>query len=365
MARLVPFTALLASTAALRVCVVSKIIVDSVAGGPPRLGGGGVQAAVGVQLGARGRGLCRLTAPVGMDFDSSLLIELSRRGVDSSAVSPLPEVKRTPGEVIRYEGEKMRWESVGWESWDTLCAWVPPLDAADVDAFHVIVEGGGDGEVRAVLDAVARQPPEAVAPFISVEPVMHEVSAASIGGLARLTAIADVVSPDFLTAARIAASAADAATDEEGGLAEQPLAVDDSVNDSVRSVDGMPRATEALLAIARGCARALALRPSAWLAIRDGADGSYLYRHAVSSADAAWIRVPAVPVEVSDPTGAGNGYAGALCAQLASGAPPAAAAAVASAVGSAFCRTAEWAPLLDDAEWCFRAATAANAIEKQ
>ena len=58
-------------------------------------------------------------------------------------------------------------------------------------------------------------------------------------------------------------------------------------------------------------------------------------------------RVPAVSLGegVADPTGAGNAYAGALCAQLAAGAQPAeAAAAVASAVGAALCRTADWAP---------------------
>ena len=65
--------------------------------------------------------------------------------------------------------------------------------------------------------------------------------------------------------------------------------------------------------------------------------------------------VPALKLdEVRDPTGAGNGYAGALAAQLASGATPMDAAVVASAVGAAFCRTGDWAPTLEEGvAFCF------------
>ena len=55
--------------------------------------------------------------------------------------------------------------------------------------------------------------------------------------------------------------------------------------------------------------------------------------------------MPAVRLDaVADPTGAGNAYAGALCAMLATGRPVIHAALTASAVGAAFCRTADWAP---------------------
>lgn len=85
------------------------------------------------------------------------------------------------------------------------------------------------------------------------------------------------------------------------------------------------------------------------LAIRDGARGSYLL------CNGELRYVPALKLdEVQDPTGAGNGYAGALAAQLASGATPMDAAAVASAVGAAFCRTRDWAPTLEEGvAFCF------------
>lgn len=106
---------------------------------------------------------------------------------------------------------------------------------------------------------------------------------------------------------------------------------------------------EALAALARGCASTIALRPTAVLAIRDGARGSYLL------CNGELKHVPALKLdEVQDPTGAGNGYAGALAAQLASGATPMDAAAVASAVGAAFCRTRDWAPTLEEGvAFCF------------
>ena len=52
--------------------------------------------------------------------------------------------------------------------------------------------------------------------------------------------------------------------------------------------------------------------------------------------------MPTVAVTVADPTGAGNAYAGALGALVAGGRPPGEAAAIASAVGAAFCRAEGW-----------------------
>ena len=53
----------------LKVAVLSKIIIDRV-DGVWRLGGGGVQAAVGLRLASAA---CALFAPVGSDFDRSML----------------------------------------------------------------------------------------------------------------------------------------------------------------------------------------------------------------------------------------------------------------------------------------------------
>ena len=332
----------------LRVCVVSKIILDTIRG-TQHLGGGGVQAAVGVRLAAPESAQCVLVAPVGTDFDDAALDGLRHDyGVDAT-VEPLAHVPTTPGEVIRYEGEEMLWEPHGWEGWADLCEWQPVLPAAD--AYHVIVEGGGDGEVRAVETAMAvaagsgwQTAPPGERPLLSIEPVMHEVTRASVESLARLSAHADVVSPDLLTATRMARCFADVAA------RLGPSVTGEAVNGAEP-----PRSRRALGVIARGCARALRLRPTATLAIRDGARGSYLW----SPRDGRLSHAPAVAdTEVVDPTGAGNAYAGALCAALAGDMPADEAAGVASAVGAAFVGVDGW-PALERSGWV--AARAAEA----
>jgi sugar/nucleoside kinase (ribokinase family) len=299
--------------AGLNVCVVSKLIIDTVDGGERRLGGGGVQAAVGVRL-AVPLANCRLVAPAGRDLDEGLLGELRVRGINPE-VHRLNGVPTTPGERITYEGERMSWEPVGWEGWDRLCAWVPPLDGAEMDALHVLVEGGGSGEVEAALRCASRPSP----PLISVEPVMHSVNPSVVASLRRLTRHADIVSPDLLTATRIAALAGPIA----GG-------------------------NDALAFTARTCAAALEMRPGSVLAIRDGRRGSHIFTlargDAAAGAAGEFRHIPSVEVATADPTGAGNAYAGALCARIAAGAAPVHAAACASAVGAAFAATAAWAP---------------------
>jgi sugar/nucleoside kinase (ribokinase family) len=153
---------------------------------------------------------------------------------------------------------------------------------------------------------------------LGVEPIMHAdaVTDETIDGLARLASRAHVCSPDLWTAARIACPA-------DRGL---PDAAD------------VRRDRETLHRIATKCARALRMDPSSVLAIRDGASGSYIL------AGKDFVRIPAVPVCVQDPTGAGNAYASALCAQLAQKQRPVSAALIASAVGAAFVREDAWAP---------------------
>ena len=96
---------LIPTSTALRLAVISKIIVDQVEGGAPRPGGGGVQAAVGAQISVRGQGDCKLIAPVGKDFELGMLDGLKQRRVDASGVCRLAHVSQTPGEAIVYEGE--------------------------------------------------------------------------------------------------------------------------------------------------------------------------------------------------------------------------------------------------------------------
>ena len=163
-----------------RVCILSKIIIDTISGAQ-RLGGGGVQAAVGVKLAAPDAA-CTLVAPVGVDFDAALLDGLREGYGVQMCVEALAHVPVTPGETIWYEGETMRWDDHGWEGWAELCAWQPVLPQAD--AYHVIVEGGGDGEVRAAQAALAAAAARGEQrPWLSVEPVMHEVRHAEVAGL--------------------------------------------------------------------------------------------------------------------------------------------------------------------------------------
>ena len=351
-----------ATTSALRLAVVSKIIVDTIEG-RRRLGGGGVQAAVGAMLAVPSLETS-LHTPVGADFDFAMLSPspATEHDVDVSAVTPLPQVATTPGELISYDGpdDKMCFTPVGWDGWPQLCEWVPPLAGAPYDALHVIVEGAGGGEVEAALGAMA-----AASSLLSVEPVMHRVSANSVDGLARLTRLASVVSPDLSTAAciggvhssrAVAEGATEAApggvTGASGAAADAELELRPA--DAVSELTSIRSGENELRRLSSACFDALRMQPGAILAIRDGERGSYVYTRpyplrsqpAESTGEEDWfITVPAVTLEVvADPTGAGNAYAAAFCAQLAAGAEVRRAAAVASAVGAAFCRATDWAP---------------------
>jgi len=372
--------------ACIRLGIASKIIVDTVAG-RTRPGGGGVQAAAGARLTSDRDSLqIDLFAPVGLDFDDSLLTPLRCDfGVNTSRVTPLDAATSTPGEKISYDDEtgQMRFEPVGWECWDELCAWEPPMAESAYDALHVIVEGGGAGEVRATLRAceAARRGSGGSGggggggggggslPCVGVEPILHEVDAAALAGLRTVTRIATVCSPDLAAAvciARVARAERGARGAAAAGVALRPAhdVAPPSLAALRRSLDAEgpsaanDAASTALLDVAADAFDELAMQPGAILAIRDGAHGSYLYSRPAPHAPLAhWLAdagrrdfewfaaVPAARLDaVADPTGAGNAYAGALTAQLAAGAEPVAAAATASAVGAAFCAADAWAP---------------------
>ena len=441
---------------ALRLAVVSKIIVDTI-DGQQRLGGGGVQAAVGARLG--GASEVALHAPVGSDFDFGMLGANSlaaEHKVDMTNVVCLAHVDVTPGEVITYySNEKRSFSPVGWDGWPALCEWEPQLCQGSYDALHAIVEGAGAGEVGAVLKACADAEQ---APFVSVEPVMHNVTGSSVDGLCRLTRYAGLVSPDLATALCIRDACADGADADAVCL---PGSVDEATLAKLRkgAAEDGGGGGALLLDLASTCFDELCMQPGALLAIRDGAHGAYLYTRPAPTAplwqwlasghgnrvhqlhlsvthslhtsgrgnrvhqrhlsrhtfhpeplsshaacrepctctchtphahahaplqnlspltprvasiltitftgDHEWLTVmPAVPLrDVADPTGAGNAFAGALCAQLASGAEPLSGAATATAVGAAFCRTADWAPpdAAETRRWVEEQAAAAEA----
>lgn len=333
---------------AIRLAVVSKIIIDTmVESGVQRLGGGGVQAAVGASLSTNGEATISLHAPVGRDFVSTMLHNslATRHGVDVSPVTCLESVATTPGEIIQYDGERMKFTPVGWDGWQELCAWVPPLEGGPYDAVHVIVEGAGTGEVDAILQTCSVHENAAELPFIGIEPVMHEVNVQSVNGLCRLSRLASLVCPDLRTAICVRRASMDRSS-------QFPAAIDEAALTAARD-------PVELLQLAAACFDELCMQPGAYLAIRDGAKGSYVYtRPAPGAPMRVWLActpgnrqsewfeaIPAVALpEVADPTGAGNAYAGAFSAQLASGASALDASAVATAVGAAFCRTSEWCP---------------------
>eukprot|EP00966_Prymnesium_polylepis_P125393 2899450-Prymnesium_polylepis.1 len=113
---------------------------------------------------------------------------------------------------------------------------------------------------------------------------MHDVTAAAVEQLARLTRLAGVVSPDLSTVRRISALAprADAATD---------AAADDDAAAAAAASDASTSSDAHLLSVLEGCAAALRMPRTSVLAVRNGAEGSYLY----SPEEAAtFVRVPAV-----------------------------------------------------------------------
>ena len=355
---------------ALHIGVVSKIIVDTIAG-QQRIGGGGVQAAAGMRLVAWEASI-QLFAPVGADFDGAMLDPLSRRyRVNTSCVARLAQAKTTPGEIISYrEDDKMAFEQVGWEYWDELCAWEPPaLVETSLDAIHVLVEGGGAGEVRSVLQACeASRAASRGFPCVGVEPIMHDVSMSAVDGLRAVTRVASMCSPDLATASCIGelvkAEAAAMRAAKAKGMAHKPellpafqpaTSVDAATLSALRDLDAD---CTPLLDLAAACFDELCMQPGALLAIRDGSRGSYIYTRPapkapawqwladISSREYEWLaHVPALALEqMVDPTGAGNAYAGALTAALAEGIDAGEAAAAATAVGAEFCEAAAWAP---------------------
>lgn len=346
--------------------VVSKIIVDRVEGGAPRLGGGGVQAVVGMRC-AGGLDRTSLIAPAGRDFDVGMLAGLTARGVDVGGVTILDDVASTPGELIRYDAdEAMTYEAVGWESWPALCAWEPPLPrAAECSVIHVLVEGGsGGGEVPAVARALAAA--QGDRPLLSVEPILQpgwDPAPEALEGLISLTAVSDLVSPDWAAASVLAARDGGAAGgvdgDGDGGDDGDPRVVVSETQEQTGDVDKtkgardvaqQERGAAQVWRVAKGCARALSLPSRCVLAVRDGARGSYV----LANGELTWV--PAVEVAVLDPTGAGNAYAGALAARIAAGDTAVSAGCVASAVGAAYCACPDWAPAdLDEARAWVRA----------
>ena len=149
---------------------------------------------------------------------------------------------------------------------------------------HVLTEAGGFADKQAA-QAFKRAHSSAI---LSVEPILFDASVVhdSVGKLAELTGLADVVSPDWPAACAIA------------------------------RVEPTSQAADPCMVL-QECSTAMQLKPSALLAVRCGSDGSYIrYQESAASEHSVW-HVPAYHISnVADPTGAGNSYCGALAAYL-------------------------------------------------
>src|SRR5262249_41758754 len=129
-------------------------------------------------------------------------------------------------------------------------------------AIHLATEFPGEPMVQTALDLRSR------GAVFSLELLPFGPSAISFAPMLALLAQVDVVTPDWPSASGVAAS-----------------------DDPVRVLRHWSRLGPQLVAV------------------RHGARGSYVWS---GQRDEAW-HVPAVPVQVVDPTGAGNAYGGGLC----------------------------------------------------
>lgn len=244
----------------IEVVIYGKIIIDdlrrldgTVAGG--LLGGGGPQAGFGARLWSDSVGL---VTRVGPDLAERHRRDLEKLQVDLSGVTVVPHVRtlRAP------DGDQ---PATGTDNWQRMLA-VPvgiPAGYRRPRVVHLITEYADEPMVEAAL-AMRR-----AGALLSLEPLIdHDrwTNAEQMMGLLRRV---DVVTPDWPSASGLAAS------------------------------------TDPALVL-----RYWARTGPALVAVRHCEHGSYLW----SAAGGRSWHIPAVPVRVADPTGAGNSYGGGLCA---------------------------------------------------
>ena len=248
--------------------IYGKIILDDIrmrGGGEVRqaLGGGGPQAVFGARVWCDAVGFLTRS---GTDLGPAQREALRRLDADLSGWVEFRDIP-TPHNVMRYDDDEYLIGGgliTSREDWFRLLDRPLSLPPAygHPKAIHLVTEFPHEPMVETAFGLQRR------GVVFSLEPLAGSLETHDFGPLLKLIGRVDLVTPDWPTASTVAGS-----------------------DDPKRVLTHWST-----------------LGPAA-IAIRHGARGSYVWGR---ERDEAW-HVPAVPVEVVDPTGAGNAYGGGWC----------------------------------------------------
>ena len=248
--------------------IYGKIILDDIRmrGGREvqrALGGGGPQAVFGARVWSESVGFLTRS---GADLRVPQSAPLRDLGADLSGWATFADIP-TPHNVMRYDDDEYLIGGglvTSREDWFRLLDQPIPLPPAyeRAKAVHLVTEFPQEPMVETAFGLQER------GAVFSLEPLAGSLESHDFGPMLELIRCVDIVTPDWPTASRVAGS-----------------------DDPKRVVTHWS-----------------AFGPAA-IAIRHGARGSYVWSREHGE---AW-HVPAVPVEVVDPTGAGNAYGGGWC----------------------------------------------------
>jgi len=252
--------------------IYGKIIIDDIRTSDDRLvqdvlGGGGPQGAFGARLWSDSVGLLSRS---GMDISSSHTETIERLGIDVSGWAKYPDIL-TPHTGMAYDekGERSGYiaapdRAVGSENWVRLLSQPLTLPPAyqNPAVIHLICERPTDPMIKTALDLKMH------GTIFSLEPVMDYHKWGNRDEFLDLFKQVDVITPDWHSASGLARS-----------------------DDLGRVLKYWSNLGPALVTI------------------RHGKFGSYTWDR---QHDQSW-HVPALPVMVVDPTGAGNCFGGGLC----------------------------------------------------
>ncbi|MCA9832763.1 MAG: hypothetical protein KC435_02345 [Thermomicrobiales bacterium] len=257
------------------VVVYGKVIIDSLKISDTVIvrniiGGGGPQAAFGARVWHPSVGFA---TRVGYDFDADLRHALEGLPVDQQGVTTFADCVTLRGRPISYDAneyavpaepdsEHAIYGPAGWKELLSQPISLPD-DYRHPRAIHLVTEYAHE---EIVQDALAMRQEGVI---FSLEPLIDHRGFTNQDEIVELLKHVDLVTPDWPSASGIAKS------DDPAKV----LAHWSSLGTPV-------------------------------VAIRNGRHGSYVWN---SWTDAAW-HVPALPVDVVDPTGGGNAYGGGLVA---------------------------------------------------